>query len=162
MFIVASLVTDENWKPLVSQHRRRLSPWPPCPLRTEHVNLRRSVESWVKCQEAFSDSEFFLEDFRWEFSVWKEFAVLTAEGASQVALSGIKPACQCRRCKRSGFDLWVGKISWRRAWQPTPVFLPGESPWIEESGGLQFMGLQRVGHDQSDLSCTQAWIYAQE
>ena len=26
-----------------------------------------------------------------------------------------------------GFDPWIGKISWRRAWQPTPVFLPGES-----------------------------------
>ena len=25
------------------------------------------------------------------------------------------------------FDLWVGKIPWRKAWQPTPVFLPGES-----------------------------------
>ena len=29
----------------------------------------------------------------------------------------------------------------------TPVFLPGESPWTEEPGRLQFMGLQRVGHD---------------
>ena len=28
---------------------------------------------------------------------------------------------------RHGFSLWVGKIPWRRAWQPTPVFLPGES-----------------------------------
>ena len=28
---------------------------------------------------------------------------------------------------RCGFDPWVGKIPWRRAWQPTPVFLPGES-----------------------------------
>ena len=28
---------------------------------------------------------------------------------------------------RPGFDPWVGKIPWRRAWQPTPVFLPGES-----------------------------------
>ena len=26
-----------------------------------------------------------------------------------------------------GFDPWIGKIPWRRAWQPTPVFLPGES-----------------------------------
>jgi len=26
-----------------------------------------------------------------------------------------------------GFDPWVGKIPWRRAWQFTPVFLPGES-----------------------------------
>ena len=36
---------------------------------------------------------------------------------------------------------------WRRAWQPTPVFLPGESPWTEEPGGLESMGSQRVGHD---------------
>ena len=28
----------------------------------------------------------------------------------------------CRKCKRHGFDTWVGKIPWRRAWQPTPVF----------------------------------------
>jgi len=44
-------------------------------------------------------------------------------------------------------DPWVGEIPWRRAWQPTPVFLPGESPWTEEPGGLQFIGSQRVGHD---------------
>ena len=41
--------------------------------------------------------------------------------------SGKEPACQCRRGKRRGFDPWVRKIPWRRAWQPTPVFLPGES-----------------------------------
>ena len=41
--------------------------------------------------------------------------------------SGKEPACQCRRCKRCSFDPWVGKISWRSTWQPTPVFLPGES-----------------------------------
>ena len=48
-------------------------------------------------------------------------------------------ACQCRRCKRHGFDPWARKIPCRRAWQSTPVFLPGEfhgqrnladySPW---------------------------------
>ena len=36
-------------------------------------------------------------------------------------------ACQCRRWKRCGFDPWVGKIPWRKKWQPTPVFLPGKS-----------------------------------
>ena len=41
----------------------------------------------------------------------------------------------------------VGKIPWRRAWQPTPVFLPGESPLTEEPGGLQSLGSQRVGHN---------------
>ena len=51
------------------------------------------------------------------------------------------------QCGRPGFDPWVGKIPWRRAWQPTPVFLPGESPWTEESGGLQSMGSQRVRHN---------------
>ena len=53
-------------------------------------------------------------------------------------------ACQCRR---PGFDHWVGKIPWRRAWQSTPVFLPRESPWTEEPGGLQSMGSQRVRHN---------------
>ena len=35
--------------------------------------------------------------------------------------------CQCRRYKRCGFHPWVRKIPWRRAWQRTPVFLPGVS-----------------------------------
>ena len=38
-----------------------------------------------------------------------------------------EPACQCRKHKRCRFNPWVGKIPWRRSWQPTPVFLPGES-----------------------------------
>ena len=40
--------------------------------------------------------------------------------------SGKEPTCQCRRQKRHGFSPWVWKIPWRRAWQPTPVFLPRE------------------------------------
>ena len=46
-----------------------------------------------------------------------------------------------------GFDPWVGKIPWRRKWQPTPVFMSGESPWKEEPGGLQSIGSKIVGHD---------------
>ena len=37
-----------------------------------------------------------------------------------------EPACQCWRCNKHRCDPWVGKIPWRRKWQPTPVFLPGE------------------------------------
>ena len=50
--------------------------------------------------------------------------------------------------KKTTLYLWsLGwKCFWRRAWQPTPVFLPGESPLIEEAGGLQSVGSQRVGH----------------
>ena len=39
-------------------------------------------------------------------------------------------------------------IPWRRKWQPTPVFLPGES-LRQKPGGLQSMGNQRVRHDYS-------------
>ena len=45
-----------------------------------------------------------------------------------------------------GLILGLGRFP-RRAWQPTPVFLPGESPWTEEPGELQSLGSQRVGHD---------------
>ena len=47
-----------------------------------------------------------------------------------------------RRHKRQGLNPWVRKIPWRRSFQPTPVFLPGESPWTEEFGGLQSIGSQ--------------------
>ena len=43
-------------------------------------------------------------------------------------------ACQFKRCRRCRFDPWVGKMPWRRERQPTPAFLPGESPWTEEPG----------------------------
>ena len=55
--------------------------------------------------------------------------------------------CQSRKHKSCGFDPWVRKTPWRRKWQPTLVFLPGESPWTEEPGGLQHMGSPSVGHD---------------
>ena len=56
-------------------------------------------------------------------------------------------ACQCRSCRRSGFDPWVGKIPWRRAWQPTPVFLPGEA-----LGQRSLAGYSPWGHKESDTT----------
>ena len=47
--------------------------------------------------------------------------------------SGKESACQCRRHRRPRFNPWVRKIPWRRKWQPTPVFLPGE---FHEQRGL--------------------------
>ena len=41
--------------------------------------------------------------------------------------SGKESHRQCRRCKRLGFDPWIGKIPWRRAQQPTPRFMSGKS-----------------------------------
>ena len=42
---------------------------------------------------------------------------------------------------------------WRRKWQPSPIFLPG-IPWTEEPGGLQYMGLQRVGYNRATNTFT--------
>ena len=64
----------------------------------------------------------------------------------------------CLWCRRPGFSPWVGKIPCRRAWQLTPVFLPGESPWTEEPGGVQSMGWQRVGHDGTTKHILNMWI----
>ena len=62
-------------------------------------------------------------------------------------LSGKASSCQCRRCKRRRFDPGVGKIPWRRKWQPTPVFLSGKSHGQRSMGGCSPWGYKRVGHD---------------
>ena len=70
--------------------------------------------------------------------------------------SGKEPACQCRRHRRCGFNPWVWKIPWRRAWQPTPVFCPGEA-----HGERSLEGYSPQGFKESDTaerlgtSCTQ-------
>ena len=66
---------------------------------------------------------------------------------------GKELASQCRRCKRRGFDSWVRKIPWRKAWQPTPVFLPGESHGQKSLVGFSPIVSQTVGHDWSNLAC---------
>ena len=60
---------------------------------------------------------------------------------------GVSLVAQMVKNLPATWETWVGKIPWRRAWQPTLLFLPGESPWVEEPGGLQSIGLQRVGHN---------------
>jgi len=81
-------------------------------------------------------------------------------GASQVAQVVENPSANAGDCQRLWLDPWVGKIPWRREWQPTPVFLPGEShgwrslagysPWgRKESDTTELRGTQhaqRAGH----------------
>ena len=59
-------------------------------------------------------------------------------------LSGKESSCHCRRY---GFNPWVRKIPWRRKWQPSPVFLPGESHGQRSLAGYNPWGRQRVRHD---------------
>ena len=57
---------------------------------------------------------------------------------------GKESVCWCRRL---GFDPSVGNIPWRRKWQPTPVFLPGESHGPRSLVGYSPWGHKRVGHN---------------
>ena len=72
--------------------------------------------------------------------------------------TGVKePVGQGRRHKRFGFDPWVGKIPWRKAQQPTPVFLPGESL----DGGAWWATVHRSAKSHTRLKwlSTQARIH---
>ena len=57
---------------------------------------------------------------------------------------------RCRRHKRCTFHPWVGKIPWRRKWQPTPIFLPGEP-----HGWRSLAGFSSWGCTESD---TTEWL----
>ena len=66
---------------------------------------------------------------------------------------GKGPIGLCRRC---GFNPWIGKIPWRRKWQPIPVFLPGEphgqrslagsSPWDHKESDATGVNQQSTEH----------------
>ena len=84
--------------------------------------------------------------------VEEDFALVTQLWASPGSASGKETVYQCKRHKRCGFDPWVGKIPCKTEWQPTPVFLPGESPWTEEPGGLQFKGCKEL--DKTEVTNT--------
>ena len=60
---------------------------------------------------------------------------------------GKESSCNAGGSRDRGLILELGRSPGEGQWQPTPVFLPGESPWTEDPGRLQSMGLQRVGHD---------------
>ena len=74
-----------------------------------------------------------------------EWVVIYLDGNSRWC-SGKESAYQCRRCRRCGFEPWVGKIPWSSKWQPAPVFLPGKS-----YGQRLQAGDSRWGHKESEM-----------
>ena len=72
-------------------------------------------EAWCAAVHGVTRSQTWLSD-------WTKLKpyVLVLKG-----FPGKESTCQCRSWKRHEFNRWVGKISWSRKWQPTPVFLPG-------------------------------------
>ena len=70
-------------------------------------------------------------------------------------LGSKESACQARL----GFDPWIGKIPWRRKWQPTSVFLPGKSHRQKSLVGYSPWGHTRVGHN---LATKQQQLWAKK
>ena len=73
------------------------------------------------------------------YPLWaRKIGGVSVEEAFPGGLVGKESACNVGDL---GFDPWVGKIPWKRKWQPTPIFLPGEFH-EQEPGGLPSTGSQ--------------------
>ena len=71
-------------------------------------------------------------------------------------LNGKESTCQSRRRR---FDPWVGKICWRRKWQPTPVFLPGTFHEQRSLSGYGPQGRKRLTHNLATKKQQHLFIY---
>ena len=92
---------------------------------------------------------------RWKWGVCDRERDREKEGGREGGNMCIRPSFPwwlrweriCLQCRRPGFNLWVGKIPWRREWQPTPVFSPGKS-----HGQRSLVGYSTWGHEESDMT----------
>ena len=91
---------------------------------------------------------FCLLGVAWCFDVWSHMSPFIIKQYKGWRVSLV---VQTVKNPPAMLETWVRSLGWEdsleEGMQPTPVFLPGESPWTEEPGGLQFRWSQRVGHD---------------
>ena len=106
-----------------------------------------SQTSYRNLLKTFSKRGWFL---RWQegrgnkTNVWGQVVFLWGFPGGA---SGKESTCQWRSHKRRRYYPWVRKISWRRKWQPNPVFLPGES-----CGQGNLVAHSPQGHKESDMT----------
>ena len=81
------------------------------------------------------------------FTIFQSLLKLMSYWGFPGGASGKESACQCRRHKRHRFNPWVGKIPWRRVWQPTSIFLFGEF-----NGKRSLVGYSPWGCKESDTN----------
>ena len=109
---------------------------------------------WFWSNQKFLDGSYntiSIKEKNWRIKQWSKFNTSVHQniplrkriGKPQIGLPrwccGKELTCQCRRCRKFGFNPWVGKIPWSRKWQSTPVLLSwklhgqrslaGYSPW---------------------------------
>ena len=120
--------TETFWVKLCDQSSNSISGWKD--KSRKQVTYSILKRGFTVCLEKYEQVHSSNQSPCWplylepKFTVWYSRPSHTAfPGGAR----GKEPACPCRRQNRCGFNPWDTKIPWRRAWQPTPVFLPGES-----------------------------------
>ena len=97
------------------------------------------------------DVPVFTINFVWSTSHCYWLLLYVILGGFSGGASGKEHTCQCRRCKRQGFEHWVWSLKipwrrewltfpWRREWLPSPTFLPGESHGQRSLAGYSPLG----------------------
>ena len=86
-------------------------------------NLKSPTQAFYKISSIFICPRYYRHvKLRWSIYLGAIWPKGFLDGSDRK-----ESTCQCRRCKRFGFDSWIVKIPWWRKWQPTPVLLPEKS-----------------------------------
>ena len=127
-------------------------------LSNEEILGLRTPGTWIADINYLFKSYLFMEE-NWE----KLMSHYINLGLSRW-FSGKESTSQYRSCRRYRFDPCAGKIPWRRKWQPTSIFLPGEF-----HGQRSLVGYSPWGHKDSDMpewlnknhniTCEFAWSF---
>ena len=123
----------------------------PCPLHGSMMMLQADLSTKVMwTQERPSQvRQGCWPNSMASLQLWDSHPVELGTGLSKTipgGSSGKEPTCQCRRRKKRGINPWVGKIPWRRKWQPTSVSLPGKF-----HGQRSLAGYSPWGYKESDM-----------
>ena len=130
-----------------SSHLILSSPSPPSSNLSQHQGLFKRVSSSRLSQDTWSELPTILQ--RISTGIYFTYCVCFHAQVAVVVKNLSANAGDVR-------DVWVRSLvrmsPWKRAWQPTTVFLPGESHGQRSLEGYWSIGLQRVGHSGSHLA----------
>ena len=139
-------IMSDSLQPHGLQHARLLCPplspgvcSDSCPLNQWcHPTISSSVTPFFSCPQSFPASVSFPMSWFLESGGQSEWFFL---------IHGQIICLQCRRHRKCRSDPWVGIVHWRRKWQPTSIFLPGESH-VQRS----LVGYSPKSHKESDMT----------